>query len=139
MDDGERHAEAAIEAQEQITRLEERIKTLKAERDGHLAEAIRAGIRTYNGWNIYPRSAPREADFGALVAYDADLADDFTDWYREQTPIKTTVTNLQDWLASREIPKEEADTILGAVLRDSGKEATVAMSKMKTSQAGAGE
>ncbi len=123
--DGIEAARGAIEVQGQIKTLEAEITRLKALRDEMITEAIRGNVRKYEGWSFIPMEPKREASFSAFLEYDADAADLYSEWYRDNMEIKLTATSLQKFAKAQDMTEEATAALLGAVLKDSGGEATV--------------
>lgn len=124
---GPRCAADAIAIQREIKAMEERIASLKKERDALLAEAVREGIREWDGWRIVPTQPAKTASFTALLDYDADLADDYIQWYRDTMEIKTTQTSLKAWAKDRGMAEEETLAMLGKVLKEGDGPGTVSL------------
>lgn len=124
---GPRCAADAIAIQREIKAMEERIASLKKERDALLAEAVREGIREWDGWKIVPTQPAKTASFTALLDYDAELADDYIQWYRDTMEIKTTATSLKSWAKAREMSEEETALMLGKVLKPGDGDGTVSL------------
>lgn len=124
---GPRCAAEAIAIQQRIKAMEEEIASLKKERDALLAEAVREGIREWDGWKIVPSQPAKTASFTALLDYDADLADDYIQWYRDTVDIKTTQTSLKAWAKDRDMSEEATLAMLGKVLQPGDGDGTVSL------------
>lgn len=124
---GPKCAAEAIAIQGRIKELESEIVRLKKARDDLLAEAVREGIREWDGWKIVPSQPPKTASFSALLDYDADLADDYIQWYRDTMDIKTTATSLKAWAKDREMSEEQTALMLGKVLKPGEGDGTVTL------------
>lgn len=124
-EDGLKAAREAIRIQEEISRLEAELEKAKTIRNEYLAEAIRGNVRNLDGWSFIPVAPKKEASFAAFLDFNADLADAYTEWYRDTLEVKVTATSLQKFAKAQGWGADQTDVLLGAVLRDTGGEATV--------------
>lgn len=132
--DGIEAARGAIEVQGKIKALEAEIERLKALRDEMVTEAIRGNVRKYEGWSFIPMEPRREASFTAFLDYDADAADLYSEWYRDNMEIKLTATSIQKFAKAQGMTEEATAALLGAVLKDAGGEPTVQLRAPKGAQ-----